>query len=240
MIIGRGLVGNSLRIIDAESYLFYANGISNSVLQEIPRHNFELNEIKELVKKNQDKLFVYFSTSQVNSKLNYDRAYVKHKLLAEDLVRSNFEKYLVVRTSNLVGHNPWNSHTLFNYLCNALKSEERITINPDVIRNFLDAEHFALLLQTYLNNYGSNRTIEIVNPVSFTMDEIRRQFEKYFSKEFVFEKVESLNNFAVFELNTGLSVELLAQCDICTDDYIACLLKKYYRQDSPETMKHVH
>jgi nucleoside-diphosphate-sugar epimerase len=239
MIIGRGLLAMALREIERDDLTFYANGISNSVLEEIPRNNIELIEINEIANNNQDRTFVYFSTSQVNSVFNHSRAYVQHKLLAEELVKSHFEKYLVVRTSNLVGHNPWNTHTLFNYLSNALKADERITINPLVIRNFLDANHFTILLRTYLQNYSTNKIIEIVNPVSYTMDEIIREFEKFFCKRFLVER-SAVNDFAVFDLNTGLSLELFAQFDIGTENYIPGLLKKYYRQHCAETAKPDH
>lgn len=228
MIVGRGLLGNSLSGIDNNKYLFYANGISNSVLQQIPRNNFEINEINRIADKNEERIFIYFSTSQVNSKLNFGRAYVQHKLFIEDLVIKRFAKYLIIRTSNLVGHNPWNKHTLFNYLCNSLAANEQIMVNPIVIRNFLDAAHFAALLQNYLNNFEVNKIIEIVNPVSYTMAEIIIEFENYFLKKFMIQSVSEINDFALFELNNQLSISLFVKCNISTNRYIPYLLKKYY------------
>jgi len=228
MIIGRGLLANALNEIDNEEYLFYANGISNSVLHQIPRNNFEINEIEEIADANGGRTFIYFSTAQVNSKSNLDRPYVQHKLFVEDLITKRFSKYLIIRTSNLVGNNLWNKHTLFNYLFNSLAVNEQITVNPVVTRNFLDTAHFTDLLKTYLDKYTANKIIEIVNPVSFTMDQIIKEFEEYFGKKFIINRIPEISDFALFELNIELSLDLFAKCHIPTKDYIPNLLSKYY------------
>jgi len=232
MIKGRGLLAMALESIDADEYLFYANGISNSVLSQISANNFEIKEIREIAQSNTDRTFVYFSTSQVNSKVNHTRPYVKHKLFIEELIIDLFPKYVIIRTSNLVGNNPWNTHTLFNFLYNSLTLSQQIILNPGLRRNFLDTAHFTLLLKAYLENYPINKVIEIVNPASFTMAEIISEFERYFSKKFIVTSVWETNDFALFELNTQLSTELFAKCPISTNDYIQCLLKKYYRVDT--------
>lgn len=228
MIIGRGLLANALSVIDDEKYLFYVNGISNSVLESIAKNNFEIKEIEEIARKNNAGNFIYFSTSQVNSKQNHHRAYVKHKLFVEDLIRNSFSDYLIVRTTNLVGDNPWNTHTLFNYLYHAITVNQQITVNPVLIRNFLDAAHFTALLKIYLENYEVNKVIEIVNPISFTMGEIINEFENAFSKSFRLKEITETNDFALFELNDQLSIELFSHCNIFTRNYIRRLLKKYY------------
>jgi hypothetical protein len=231
MIIGRGLLARSLEAIDNDAYLFYANGISNSVLDHISKNNFEINEIKAIVDKKDERIFVYFSTCQVNSKLNLGRSYVQHKLFIEDLIRNRFSKYLIIRTSNLVGNNEWNKHTLFNYLFNCLQTNEKIIVNPNVTRNFLDSSHFRFLLDTYLNNYSMNQIIEFVNPVSFKMDEIIFEFEKYFDKKFIIKRVSQMTEFAIFQLNLELSINLFSKCNISTKDYISNLLNKYYSKN---------
>lgn len=232
MIIGRGLLASALRGIDNDTCLFYANGISNSVLEDIPRNNFEIEEVKKISTENRERIFIYFSTSQVNSDLNHNRAYVKHKLYIEELIKKQFPNYLIIRTSNLVGFNPWNQHTLFNYLYHALTASEQITVNPFLERNFLDASHFSSLLKNYLENYDLNQVVEIVNPLSFTMNQIISDFEKCFSQKFHLRKETEKSDFAVFELNIELSKILFKNCNISIDNYIPRLLKKYY-VDSP-------
>src|SRR5690242_5688097 len=153
MIIGRGLLANALREIDQETYLFYVNGISNSVIKNIQENNFELNEIMSIAKKNHGKTFVYFSTIQLNSKDNYERTYVIHKIKMEELVKRLFPDYIIIRTSNIIGKNPWNTHTLFNYLYNSLKEEKQIRVIDSASRNILDVDHFIKLTNHYLIHY---------------------------------------------------------------------------------------
>jgi dTDP-4-dehydrorhamnose reductase len=232
MIKGRGLLAKALKIIDGNEYVFYANGISNSVLQEIPFDNFEIKELKTIANDYPDKLLIYFSTCQVNSERNYSRPYVKHKLLIEEFISKNFPHYLIVRTSNLVGFNPWNSHTLFNYLNHALLVNKEISVNPSLIRNFLDVDHFVSLLSEYIKYNEKNKIVEIVNPVSYSMQEIIDDFEKYFSKKFILQVSNDRSGFAFFDLNPQLSLKLMEKSSVCFDDHITTLLKKYYAADS--------
>lgn len=228
MIIGRGLIGKNLTTIDSENYLFYANGISNSVLPQIEKNNFEIKELEAIANDHPDKLLIYFSTCQVNSPINHSRPYVKHKLFVEEFISKNFPDYLIVRTSNLVGFNPWNTHTLFNYLNNALAANQQILVNPVLTRNFLDVDHFVSLLNGYLKYDEKNKIVEIVNPVSYSMQEIIDDFEKFFSKKFILETDKRCSDFALFDLNPQLSVELMEKSGVCFDDHITGLLKKYY------------
>ena len=233
MIIGRGLLANAVNVIDSSEFVIYANGISNSVLSEITKDNFEIKELEAIAGNYPEKLLVYFSTSQVNSEKNYCRPYVKHKLSIEEFISKNFSRYLIIRTSNLVGFNPWNSHTLFNYLHHALTVNEPICVNPALIRNFLDVEHFVSLLEEYISGYPLNKIVEIVNPVSYSMSDIIHEFETFFSKKFTIE-FTSESDFAVFELNPQLSLRLMEKAGVCFHDPIVDLLKKYY---SPEPLK---
>lgn len=228
MILGRGLLAKGVEKIDNDEYLFYTNGISNSVIGPIVEDNFEAQEIIKASNSIGSKIFIYFSTSQVNSKENHARPYVNHKYRMERLVAEKFERYLIIRTSNLVGFNLWNKTTLFNYLFFALSSGSEITFCESVLRNVLDIEHLVCVLNYYLKNrFGINRTIEMANPVSYYMAEIIKAFESHFSKEFQKKNIAE-NNFARFEINTQLSTSLFNKCKIETEDYLPYLLKKYY------------
>lgn len=232
MIIGRGLLGKALCGVDDEKYLFYVNGLANSMAELIPENNFEINEIIQLAKLNQDKVFIYLSTSQVNAKHNRHRPYVLHKLKVEKLIQENFKNYLIIRTSNLVGYNPWNEHTLFNFLYRAIISGSLVHINPVAIRNILDVSDFAILLQSYLQHYEVNRVIEIVNPVSFNMKEVVVIFEDFFQKKFNISWEAENMDIALFEFNTDLSMALFAGCNLSTRNYIQKVLSKYYHTNS--------
>lgn len=235
MIIGRGLVANAVKRIDSKGLVFYANGISNSVMGHIEKNNFEIKELEGIANDYPDKCLIYLSTCQVNSERNHSRPYVKHKLFIEEFISKNFSQYLIVRTSNLVGFNPWNSHTLFNYLNHALSVNQPIVVNPVLIRNFLDVDHFVSLLDSYLKYFKKNKIVEIVNPVSYTMKQIIDDFEKFFSKKFILHLVDDNSDFALFDLNPQLSLELMQRSGVCFHDPITALLKKYYANESLKT-----
>jgi nucleoside-diphosphate-sugar epimerase len=229
LIIGRGLLANAVKGIDSGQFLFYANGISNSVLHQIEKNNFEIKELEAIANDYPEKLLIYFSTCQVNSEKNHLRPYVRHKQFIEQFISGSFQKYIIVRTSNLVGFNPWNPHTLFNHLNQALAVNEQVYINPVMLRNFLDVDHFVSLLNVYLNHYyKANKIIEIVNPDSYYMRQIIEEFEKFFSKKFNLQTKTDGNDFAFFEVNPQLTLQLLSQSGLTFDDHIQTLLRKYY------------
>lgn len=234
MIIGRGLLANAVKAIDAKQALFYANGISNSLINRFEKNSFEIKELEALANDHADKLIIYFSTCQLNSERNHSRPYVKHKLFIENFISKNFNDYIIVRTSNLVGFNPWNTHTLFNYLNHALAVKQQIVVNPVLTRNFLDVDHFVSLLNVYLTKYQKNKIVEIVNPISYPMQEIINDFEKFFCKKFILQSISDKNDFALFEINPKLSLELINESGLSFDKHITALLEKYYAVDSIE------
>lgn len=227
MIIGRGLLANALRELDGERYLFYVNGISNSLIENIQEDNFEMNEVTAIAGKNYDKTFVYFSTIQVNSKENYNRPYVIHKIKMEELVKRLFPDNVIIRTSNIIGNNPWNTHTLFNYLYNSLKAQKKISVVDSESRNVLDVDHFIKLTQRYLTHYRKEPSVvNIVNSLSYQMFEIISEFEKIFETQFV--KDQSQIPIAKFEAPCVFSAQLIQECGIKLDNYMPDVIRKYY------------
>ena len=227
MIIGRGLLANALRELDQESYLFYVNGISNSVIESIQEDNFEMNEIIAIARENYDKTFVYFSTIQVNAAENMERPYVIHKIKMEELIKRLFPDYVIIRTSNIVGNNPWNNHTLFNYLYYSLKEEKKISVVDSASRNILDVDHFIKLVDHYIIHYKKgSATLNIVNSLSYRMFEIVSEFEKIFETKFI--KGNAGIKVAKFETPCLFSAKLMEECSIELENYLPQVIEKYY------------
>lgn len=220
-------MGNSLSAIDTDKYLFYVNGISNSVLETIEDDNFEAREIRQISKNIDDKIFIYFSTALVNVKENYTRPYVQHKYKMECLVERLFPNFRIIRTSNLVGQNPWNRHTLFNFLYKSLDEGTKISVPESVVRNILDVEDFITLFNYYLQNIAQkNSTINIVNPISYRMGDIVKMFENIFDKKFHLEHSEI--EIAQFDAPCDFSNSLVNACKIKMENYLPAVIKKYY------------
>jgi thioester reductase-like protein len=227
MIIGRGLLATALKEIDKDNVVFYANGVSDSTIESIADGNFEAKEITGIAKQKTAKTFIYFSTIQVNAPENFERPYVIHKIKMEELVKHLFPDYLIIRTSNIIGNNPWNTHTLFNYLYNSLKKEEKISIVESASRNVLDVEHFIKIVDRYLIHYKKEAaTINIVNQISYQMFEILSAYEKIFEAKFM--KGNAGITIAKFEAPCLFSAQLIKECGIELENYLENVIKKYY------------
>lgn len=226
-ILGRGLLAKALEKIDNGNFVFYANGLSNSVVNELPEKNFERNDLEMLSAHYSSKPIIYFSTVQCNSEGNFDREYVRHKLNMEKLIAERWDNYLIVRTSNLVGNNPWNTHTLFNYLYQALLSSSPINVDRSIVRNILDVDDFVTMLGTYLSSWEKKATaIEIVNPVSHTLGEILAVFEKVNDKKFQVQPLQM--PVAIFNISEKKSIELAQLANINFENYLERVIRKYY------------
>lgn len=233
MIIGRGLIGNALSIYDNGDFVFYVNGISNSSISYISKDsNKEVVELKKILKRYPSKILVYFSTCMVNSINEFSNNYINHKYNIELFIQQNFINYLIIRTSNLVGNNAWNKNTLFNFLANSIISNTEIVINKSVIRNVLDVDDLAYILNKYLtNNQKFNTTIDLVYPQSFSMKDIISAFESSFKMEFSF-KETSKDIFAHFKADLDFSTLLFTKYNkIQETDYLSRIIKKYYIPD---------
>lgn len=235
MIIGRGLLATALKEIDKDNIVFYANGISDSTIESIADGNFEAKEITGIAKQKTAKTFIYFSTIQVNAPENFERPYVIHKIKMEELVKHLFPDYLIIRTSNIIGKNPWNTHTLFNYLYNTLKEGKKISVVESASRNVLDVEHFIKLVDHYLIHYKKeSATLNIVNSLSYPMFEIVSEFEKIFETKFI--KDNAGIKIAKFEAPCLFSAKLIRECGIELENYMSNVIRKYYplfKKDQP-------
>jgi dTDP-4-dehydrorhamnose reductase len=145
----------------------------------------------------------------------------------EELVKQLFPDYAIIRTSNIIGNNPWNTHTLFNYLYNSLIEQKRINVVESASRNILDVEHFIKLVNHYIIHYKKeSATVNIVNPLSYQMFEILSAFEKIFEIKFMRDKAKI--KIAKFEAPCLFSAQLIKECGIELNNYLADAIKKYY------------
>lgn len=105
-IIGDGDIASVLP--DMSKLLFFASGVSNSQCEDESEYR---REIDLLTQQNRIYHIVYFSSLAV---FYSDTRYAQHKRDMEDIVKSNFPRYTIIRLGNILwGDNP---HTLINYL----------------------------------------------------------------------------------------------------------------------------
>jgi len=107
MVIGRGDIGKEIK--DREGFLFYVNGISNRY--PITGLSKDKEEEEILAHARTLKMFVYISTLSIYYSSS---AYTQHKIRMEQLIKTNFRNYCILRIGNITwGDNP---NTLINHL----------------------------------------------------------------------------------------------------------------------------
>lgn len=131
MIIGRGDIASVLP--DKKGWIFFASGVSNSSEK---RESEYQREIGLLMKQDKKKHLVYFSSLSVFYR---NTRYTRHKKQMEDLVRSTFIHYTIVRLGNITwGKNP---NTLINHFKNLVKEGKKIEV-WDTYRYLVDKKEF--------------------------------------------------------------------------------------------------
>jgi len=127
MIIGSGDIASVLK--DRPGFIWFASGVSNSQEKREAEYG---REIDLLLEQDKSKHLVYFSSLSI---FYAEGRYQIHKRQMEEIIKSNWKKYTIVRLGNIsFGVNP---HTLINYLRAHPEAEIR-----DEYRYVIDKEEF--------------------------------------------------------------------------------------------------
>jgi nucleoside-diphosphate-sugar epimerase len=129
MIIGNGDMASVLK--DKQGITYFASGVSNS--SETRESEFR-RELDLLLEQDKNQKIVYFSSLCV---FYLDTPYARHKRIMEEVIKSNFRKYTIMRLGNITwGKNP---HTLLNFLRNKIKNKENFEVQ-DTYRYLVDKD----------------------------------------------------------------------------------------------------
>lgn len=144
MILGHGDIASVLK--DRDGALFFACGVSNS--QNIDRKEFK-REKGLLLECPKSFCLFYFSTISIFYK---DTPYTRHKKMMEQLVKSNFNNYNIIRIGNISwGKNP---NTFLNFLRAKKKADEPYELLDEY--RYIVSEEELLLLTDNLPLKGQN------------------------------------------------------------------------------------
>jgi len=148
MIVGNGLIAQTLAGIDHSKLTVFASGVSNS--NETTLSMFQ-REIDLLLMQDRHKTLVYFSTCSITDLTVAETAYVKHKLAVENLIKEKFPNYLILRLPTLVGKTD-NPHTFFNHIKNKVINNEEVLIHKNAWRYLLDADDLKIIVPALIND----------------------------------------------------------------------------------------
>lgn len=118
MIIGRGDIASAIK--DRDGFIFFCSGVSNRTKLTIKDKNKEMDDV---LKSNKSKMFVYISSLSIY----YSKSeYTKHKIKMEEVVKSKFKNYCILRIGNIIwGTNP---NTLINFFIRKVENKERFKV----------------------------------------------------------------------------------------------------------------
>jgi hypothetical protein len=227
MVIGNGMIANSFASYTTDdTKIIFASGVSNSknTIEENFFREFEL--LKQTIKDNPGKAFVYFSTCSIDDKDLSNSPYVLHKIAIENFVKENAGNYFIFRISNIAGvsNNPYTllNHFIFNVLQN-----RTITVWKNAYRNIIGIDDVYAIADNILkDNILTNKTINIANPKNYPVPFIISRIEDHLNKKANCIEIERGDN---YNIDISLIEPIINKLSIrFNDDYLAVLLKKYY------------
>ncbi|ANF50411.1 hypothetical protein A0O34_07720 [Chryseobacterium glaciei] len=222
MIIGNGLIANSLKNIDSGDMLFFASGVSNSLETRSSEFEREFTLLKNTFKNNSDdSKLIYFSTLSINDQSKQSSHYVLHKKEIENYIQENSENYLILRIGNIVGKGG-NPNTLFNYLKAQISSSNKFSLHIKARRLLIDIDDIALFLDTNCSQL-KNKTINFAYPYYYDLKEIINAIQLKMDKKANYDEVNEGDFYKVdFDENTNNFFSKTT-----SEDYMKILTEKY-------------
>jgi len=228
MVIGNGLVANAFRTYkNNEDYLVFASGVSNSASEDPQQFEREKILLQDVLKEHHLKTLIYFSTCSIYDESLKNSPYVKHKLAMEELIMKRQSNYHIFRISNLAG-NTSNPHTVLNYFFQHIFRYDFFYLWKNACRNVIDVDDaFSVTDFIVKNNLFKNETINIANPVNYSVIKIVELLEEIIGKK---------GNYSIIdkggtpEIDVKPIQHLFPILNMSFDEsYLKKTLKKYYR-----------
>jgi len=171
MIIGNGLIANSIKDSDNKNYIFFASGVSNSSTINALEFDREFKLIKELLRSHENKIFVYFSSCYISNNNAKLTPYYAHKLKMEDYISNNRLNYLILRLPQVIGKSN-NNNTLINNFIYKSNINEIITLQKFANRYFIDILDLSEIINKLIFLNIKNEILDIFYPKSYNLLDI--------------------------------------------------------------------
>lgn len=221
MIIGNGLIANSLKNIDSEDLVFFASGVSNSLENKSSEFERELSLLKATLENNRTAKFIYFSTLSINDQSKQDSLYVLHKKEIENYIKNYAENYLILRIGNIVGKGG-NPNTLFNFLNTQITNDRQFVVHSNARRLLIDIDDISNFLKSNCVDI-KNEIINCAYPYYYNLKEIIEVIQIKTDKKAIYEETNEGDFYKVpFDKNIS---DFFSGID--SDEYLELLVKKY-------------
>jgi nucleoside-diphosphate-sugar epimerase len=234
MIIGSGFIAKIFKkkkhLIKKYNLAIYASGVSNSqckVKAFFLREKYMLLSCKKKIK---SKVLVYFSTCSIYDQSRCNSLYVKHKSLMEQLIKNNFNKYLIVRFPELIGFTS-NKKNLINFLYQKIINNFKFNLWNNAKRNIIDIDHAIKIFFYFINKIRKykkiNLEINIANSRFYRVQNIVKVIEKITLKKAIYSKIRTGDLY--WSIKNTFNSRVFNDLNIRFDkNYLEKVLKKYY------------
>lgn len=231
-IIGSGFLANSFKkhenLFKKLNICVYAAGVSNSLCQSKDLFEKDKDRLagfsKQIDKKN---TILYFSTCSIDDSSRNNNEYIKNKLIIENFIKLNFEKYLIIRLPEVVGYTK-NENTLIKFFFNKIKNKQTFNLWTKATRSIIDIDDvIKILIDLLSNKKPGNKTINIANPLKYSSIQIVNTLEQLISTK---AKYYLINQ---GDLNWKIDISQISNsiknCKIdFNNNYLKNVLKKYF------------
>lgn len=188
MIIGNGMLANSLRPFDEENIIVFASGVSNSLERKDSEFDREILLLRSTVEKFPNKKLIYFSTCSIYDLSKVESPYVMHKLKVEEIISKICPQYTIFRVGNAVGSGG-NPNTLINFLENSIRNGQMISLHNKARRVLIGVNDIANLVSQNLESF-ENKIVNVVYPHQFQLIEVVSTLEKHLQLRAKYELVD--------------------------------------------------
>lgn len=228
MIVGSGLLARAFgpAYSGRPDICIYAAGVSNSNCKDEHEFGRERKRVGDALNQNQRAdAFVYFGTCSTYDPQISSSPYVQHKMAMERMVRAH-PRHIVLRLPQIAGKTP-NPHTLLNYLYARISRSEAFNIWGGAKRNIIDVDDVVTVArQLIANDAVRNLTVNIANPVNYSMAEIVGAMSAVVGKRAIFEVMDRGSDYPI---DTGAIQSALAESGIeFGKSYLNKVIAKYY------------
>ncbi|WP_265427504.1 NAD-dependent epimerase/dehydratase family protein [Chryseobacterium sp. YIM B08800] len=225
MIVGKGLIASIFKDSDRENTIFFASGVSNSLETRPEQFLREENLINDTITKNQDKVFVYFSTCSIYDSSKTGSDYVLHKLKMEQLIKNSCNQFLILRVSNAVG-NGGNPNLLMNYIVRAVKNNETINVHTKATRNLIDVDDIRNITFDILESRLLNRIVNVAYIRNYSVIEILEIVERFYNKKVSTNLIKSGSG---YDINAPeIEQYFIENNQVNKEIYLYNILQKYF------------
>lgn len=177
MVLGNGMIATAFKAVNREDVVYAASGLSNLKGSDPVERQRERQLIEKQIELHADQIFVYISSYSIDDQNpEKNTPYLEHKLHMEKLVEKMAKRYLIIRTSNVVG-NSRQPGNLMNFIFVNLINATPFEVWTGTSRNLIDVDDLAKMAAAAIEIGFINKVLYLIHPVDIPIYNIVRHFE---------------------------------------------------------------